>query len=137
MSKFSRSTSPAGENILAVEFTCSEKNALWKATKEELFELSIGTLAEDGFLSKENVKGLIMIKTPYAYPIYRKDYAGHLKRLLDYVNNYRDITVLGRCGEFIYMDVDKCIRRSFDCAKGLLKKYKNQKVTEPAETRMV
>ena len=126
MNKFSTATSPSKDNIIALEFTCHRESALWKVSKEELFEMSIGTLTEDGFLSKEDVKELLLIKAPYAYPIYRKDYAGHLKRLLDYVHEYEGLTTLGRTGEFMYMDVDKCMRRAFDYVNDFLKENREK-----------
>jgi protoporphyrinogen oxidase len=114
MNEFSSRTSPPGENILAVEITCMQDSPVWTATKEELFDMCIGNLAEDGFLTPSDVKRLFLVKAPYAYPIYRKDYRVNLNRLTGYLKKYRSLATLGRCGEFIYMDVDKCMRRAFN-----------------------
>ena len=120
MNKFSLATSPPGDNMLTVEFTCKRESNLWQMSKEELFEIFIGTLPKDGVISKEDVKELFLIKAPHAYPIYRKGYARHLNKLLQYVQSYEGITTLGRTGEFMYMDLDKCMRKAFDCANNLL-----------------
>lgn len=125
MNNFSLHTSPPGENILAVEITCRENSTVWRATKEELFNMCIDNLAEDGFLSRGDVKELFLAKAPYAYPIYRKDYIVHLNRLLDYLKKYGSLTTLGRCGEFMYMDIDKCIRRAFDFIDGHVSDFKS------------
>lgn len=122
MSEFSPYTSPAGENIITVEIPCLRDSAAWKAPKEELFDMCIGALAEDGFVGPGDVKRLFLIKDPFAYPIYRKDYAGHLDRLLEYLKKYKSLATLGRCGEFMYMDIDKCMVRAFDFVDKLLKK---------------
>lgn len=116
MNEFSPGTSPPGENILMVEMPCLRDSIAWKASKEELFDMCIGSLAEDGFLLPGDVKRLLLIRAPHAYPIYRKDYAPNLKRLLDYIDERKGVSTLGRLGEFMYMDIDGCMRRAFDFA---------------------
>ena len=116
MNQFSPLTSPSGENILMVEIPCLKASPAWTAPKEVLFNMCIGSLAEDGFIGPGDVKRLLLVRTPSAYPIYRKDYAPNLKRVLDYIHMQGGISTLGRTGEFMYMDVDKCMRRAFDVA---------------------
>jgi protoporphyrinogen oxidase len=123
MNEFSLKTSPENENIIMIEIPCLKDSAAWTASKEELFDMCIGSLAKDGILGPGDVKRLMLIRAPYAYPIYRKDYAVNLKNLLDYVNEQEGISTLGRTGEFIYMDIDKCMRRAFDFADNFLKYY--------------
>jgi protoporphyrinogen oxidase len=114
MNEFSLNTSQPGENIIAVEIPCLADSAIWRETKEALFNMCISTLAEDGFIGPGDIKRLFLVKAQYAYPIYRKDYAVHLTRLIDYLNKYKSLATLGRCGEFRYMDIDECIKRAFD-----------------------
>lgn len=125
MNNFSPRTSPPGENIIMIEITCSKDSTAWVATKEELFDICIGSLAEDGFLGIGDVKRLFLIKAPYAYPIYRKDYAVHLKQLMDYLKRYNSLATLGRCGEFMYMDIDKCMKRAFDFVDNHIKEVRD------------
>jgi len=119
MNQFSPHTSPSGENIIMVEIPCHRDSPAWTATKEELFNMCIGNLSEDGFLTPGDVKRLLLVRAPNAYPIYRKDYDPNLKTVFDYINDRDGISTLGRTGEFMYMDVDKCMRRAFDCADRL------------------
>jgi len=116
MNQFSPSTSPPGENILMVEIPCLKDSPAWTASKEELFNMCIGSLSENGFLGPGDVKRLLLVRVPNAYPIYRKDYAVNLKQVFDFINLRERIFTLGRTGEFMYMDVDKCMRRAFDFA---------------------
>ncbi|MBI3318371.1 MAG: FAD-dependent oxidoreductase [Candidatus Omnitrophica bacterium] len=120
MNKFSARTSPPGENIVAVEIPALRESPLWRASKEELFDRCIGSLEEDGILHREEVKRLFLVKAPYAYPIYRKGYAGHLQVLIDDLKSRPGLHTLGRSGEFMYMDADQCIQRAFDLADRLL-----------------
>lgn len=114
MNEFSIHTSLSGENIIAVEIPCLRDSTIWTATKEELFNMCIAAMAEDGFIAPGDVKRLFLAKAPYAYPIYRKDYAVHLNRFMDYLKKYKSLATLGRCGEFMYMDIDECMKRAFD-----------------------
>lgn len=114
MNKFSPKTSPPGENILAVEIPCLRESETWRAGAEELFQICIGSLAGDGILGPGDVKKLLLVKAPHAYPIYRKGYKPHLDRVLAYIRSLAGLDTLGRSGEFIYMDADVCIRRAFE-----------------------
>jgi protoporphyrinogen oxidase len=117
---FSPSTSPGGENIVAIEISCLRDSAAWNASREELFDMCIGSLAADGFLSPGDVKRLLLVKAPDTYPIYQVGYAAHLRRVLDHIHSRRCVSTLGRTGEFSYMDSDVCIRRAFNLADALL-----------------
>ncbi|MCX5807065.1 MAG: FAD-dependent oxidoreductase [Proteobacteria bacterium] len=121
MNKFSPGTSPPSDNIIAIEMPCLEDSPIWSASKEEIFQMSSGNLAHDGILLPGDVKKLLLVKAPYAYPVYRKDYAPHLKKVLAHVRSYPQLETLGRSGEFLYLDADMCMRRAFDLAAGLLK----------------
>lgn len=116
MNEFSPKTSPVEDNILAVEITCAKDSYIYTATKEELFDMCIGSLAEDGFLNPGDVKRLFLIKAEHAYPMYRKDYAVHLTKVMDYLESLKSLVTLGRSGEFRYMDIDECMKRAFDLA---------------------
>lgn len=120
MNSFSARTSPPGENILGVEIPCIENSTAWRASKEELFEICSESLAEDGFLSPGDVTGLVLARASHAYPVYRLDYARHLEKLLEYLQNFRSLSTLGRCGEFKYMDIDQCMRGAFALADELV-----------------
>ncbi|MFC2140421.1 FAD-dependent oxidoreductase [Candidatus Auribacterota bacterium] len=119
LNKFSSKTSPFDENILTVEIPCTRDSAAWTATKEDLFKMCIESLTKDGFLTPTDVKKLLLIKAPYAYPIYHKNYAVNLQKLVEYIKQHDGIEILGRNGEFSYMDIDRCIRRAFDLAEKL------------------
>jgi protoporphyrinogen oxidase len=119
MNKFSPFTSPSHDNIVAVEIPALKDSKAWIASKEELFDMCIGSLAEDGFLGPGDVKRLLLIKASHAYPIYKKNYAVHLHRILEFIKNENGLDTLGRSGEFMYMDADVCMKRAFDLADSL------------------
>jgi len=123
MNEFSPHTSPPGDNIVVVEIPCLRGSAAWTAPKEELFDMCIQSLAQDGFLSPGDVKRLLLVRMPHAYPIYRRNYAPHLERVLGYLGEHPRLFALGRCGEFMYMDVDRCMRHAFELADEMTEKH--------------
>jgi len=122
MNEFSPATSPEGENILGLEMPAYHGSPLWGAGKEEIFDMCAGSLAQEGFLQPGDVKGLILLKAPDAYPIYKKDYTGHLKRVCDFIESRDRIFSFGRCGGFMYMDIDVCVQKGLALADTLLSK---------------
>ena len=121
MNKFSPGTSPPSDNIIAVEIPCFEGSPMWSASREEIFQICAENLAHDEILFPGDVKKLLLVKAPYAYPVYRKDYGPHLKKVLAHVRSHPRLDTLGRSGEFLYLDADMCMRRAFDLATRLLK----------------
>jgi len=119
MNGFSRYSSSDKENIVCVEIPCLIDSSTWKANKEDLFDICIDSLSKDGFIRRNDVKKLFLVKAPHAYPVYRKDYAVHLARIKGYLKNYKSLISLGRCGEFRYMDIDECMKRAFRFADNL------------------
>ena len=47
------------------------------------------------------------------------------------VRRRQGMSTLGRTGEFMYMDSDKCMRRSFDFADRLLKQFDILPIPQP------
>ena len=125
LNEFSPNSSPPGENIIMVEIPCFRDSTAWKASKEELYDMCADSLAKDGILGPGEVKHLFLLKAPCAYPSYRKDYAVHLERLMTYLKKYNSLATLGRCGEFMYMDIDICMKRAFDFVDNLLRNFQN------------
>lgn len=114
MNKFCPDLSPEDENMLALEFTCHQDDALWQASKEELFEISIEHLEKDNVLKREEVKDIFVLKARYGYPIYRSDYKQHLDHILSYLDAIENFHVVGRPGRYMYMDMDQGLQEAFD-----------------------
>jgi protoporphyrinogen oxidase len=117
MNTFSPHTSPPGHNILMIGVPCVPGSVGWEVSKEELFDMCIGPLSSDGFLDPGDVLGLVQIKSPAAYPVYRKGYRADLSRVLAYIAERGQLDTLGRCGEFRYQDVDRCMQHAFRLAE--------------------
>ncbi|MBN1675449.1 MAG: FAD-dependent oxidoreductase [Kiritimatiellae bacterium] len=117
LNAFSAATSPAGENMIALEIPCRPGDAAWTATADELVERCSGALEQDGILTRADIDRARVVKTPHAYPVYRKDYAEHLARVREFLRPIEPLELLGRTGEFMYLDTDQCIRRAWERAE--------------------
>lgn len=119
ISKFSPRACPPGENMIALEIPCGKGTQAWHAGAEELFEMCLPSLEKQKLLSRQDVTSCVVIKSPDAYPIYRRDYSGHLDKVQSYIRSQARLYLLGRTGEFMYMDLDQCMRRAFDLADNI------------------
>lgn len=116
MNSFSPQSSPPGRNILTVDIPCVLGSAGWEVSKEELFDMCIGSLSADGFLDPGDVLDLVQVRSPAAYPVYRKGYRGELARVRAHLAAHDELSTLGRCGEFRYQDIDGCMQGAFRMA---------------------
>jgi protoporphyrinogen oxidase len=117
---------PPDENMLALEFTCHPGDELWQAADRELQRMSIRYLERDGILKRSEIKDVFVLKAPYGYPVYLHGYRPHLQAVRDYIRYTRNLDVVGRSGNYQYMDMDQCMAKGFDLVddlerRGLLK----------------
>jgi protoporphyrinogen oxidase len=117
MDKFCDTLSPPGENMLAVEFSCHRADDLWTMSDQELFELSLPCLEQDGILTRRDVSKLFLVRAMHAYPIRYHGFQEHLDNVLGYVQAQPNLDVLGRTGEYRYIDSDQCMERAFALAE--------------------
>ena len=103
--------------MLAVEFSCHHGDDMWMMSEKELFELSLPYLENDGIISREQVSKLFVVRAAHAYPIRYYDFQGHLDNVLGYVRKQPNLDVLGRTGEYRYIDSDQCMERAFTLAE--------------------
>ena len=107
--RFCASLCPDDENIIACEMTCHFGDATWNLSDDQLTELVVNGMSEDGFLGKDEVVKSYVLRRRHAYPFYTVDYKRHLRSVQAYINSVPGLTSLGRTGGFKYMDIDQCI----------------------------
>jgi len=125
MDQFCDTLCPSGENMLAVEFSCHHGDDMWVMSEKELFELSLPYLENDGILSREQVSKLFVVRAAHAYPIRYYDFQGHLDNVLGYVRKQPNLDVLGRTGEYRYIDSDQCMERAFTLAEQIADAFRS------------
>ncbi len=113
-SQFSPDLNPQGENLLALELSPPSPQDHSLQTSEKISDDILRSLRTDIDLDLNKIKNCFTFEIPYAYPIYDYTYQKHLQKIKDFVAQYPSLEILGRSGEFRYMDSDRCIRRAFD-----------------------
>jgi protoporphyrinogen oxidase len=114
MNRFSEETSPQGENILAAEIPNSPEAEDWDVPAEALFERCIPFLEKDGFLRRQEVSRLLLVKARNAYPVYGLGYRASLDKVLGWTAAQENLLTLGRSGEFHYKDSDQCMKKAHE-----------------------
>ncbi len=72
------------------------------------------------------IKDVFVLKAPYGYPVYLHGYRPHLQSVREYISYTRNLDVVGRSGNYQYMDMDQCMAKGFELVddlerRGLLK----------------
>jgi|ETN02SMinimDraft_2_1059926.scaffolds.fasta_scaffold03554_2 protoporphyrinogen oxidase len=126
INKFSPKMCPPDENMIGIEISCKEEDDVWKYSKEQLFEYCIKYLEKDKIIKRDEVKKIFVLKARYAYPIFFKDYGKNLKPIQDYIDSIPNFKVIGRVGEYEYIDIDQCIAKSFNLVDNITPKLKGK-----------
>ena len=121
MDKFCDTLSPPGENMLAVEFSCHSGDKLWKMSEQELLALSLPHLDQDGIISGEDITKSFVVRAAHAYPIRYYGFREHLDNVLQFIREQPNLDVLGRTGEYRYIDSDQCMERAIALAERIAK----------------
>jgi len=117
---FSKKMSPANKTSLLVEFFCWENDKIWNASKEELFELSIKWLEKLGFVRRKEVIDYFVHKEKYAYPVYDLKYKENLSKVKNYLNQFRNLLLIGRAGCFRYNNQDHALEMGILAARSII-----------------
>jgi protoporphyrinogen oxidase len=95
--------------ILALEYWCNEPDALWSADDGELIELGKREISETGLVGAEDIVDGYVQKINKCYPVYSVGYQKKLEPIINYMNEMRGLTAIGRYGSFKYNNQDHSI----------------------------
>jgi protoporphyrinogen oxidase len=110
-----------GKTSLVLEFFCTEGDAIWSRSDEELCQVAIDVLADRlRFFDKREVIGGFAVRAKQAYPIYTLGYSEPLAALKDYVRSFTNLEIIGRGGTFRYNNADHSIETGLLSALNLL-----------------
>jgi len=106
---YSRYNAPKGFTSLCVEITCFENDKVWK--DKYLGEKVIKQLLDLGIVKmSQEPEVLGMAKYAHAYPLYTFDYKQRLKEVFDKLIAYKNLKVIGRTGNFSYLNMWECLK---------------------------
>ncbi len=120
MRNFSHAMSPVGKTSLFLEFFCTEGDATWNMTADELFEEAITHLEACGFTDRSKVRTYYHIREKNVYPIYDLEYKDYLGTIKTYLDKFENLYYIGRPGRFRYNNQDHSLEMGMLAAKGII-----------------
>jgi protoporphyrinogen oxidase len=115
---FSDDLVPEGCSSIIGEISVNPGDGVYEMSDSQLTEQLIRWLSKEGFILPEDVCETDVRRIKYAYPVYDLDYTANtdiIRRWYEEVG----IRPLGRFAEFIYINMDSCIRNAKNLAEEL------------------
>jgi protoporphyrinogen oxidase len=116
-SNYSPYVAPPGKSSVLAEVTCPFHGEIWKTKDEELIDRVIDDLHTLKILRMQDICFSRVRKTQYAYVINDLNHDENMGIIREYLTE-KDISSLGRFGEFAYLNMDDCVGRARAYSKG-------------------
>jgi protoporphyrinogen oxidase len=117
-SNFSDRVAPPGTSSAVAEITCDAGDEIWNASDEGLVEHVVERADALGVFRRSEVVLSRVARTRYAYVVFDQDH----RRNLDLVRAYAakiGLELLGRFGQFDYINTDQVLLRALDLSSKL------------------
>ncbi len=115
-SNFSDRVSPEGTSSAVAEITCEAGDAVWSAKDEALVEHVVANADRHGVFRRADVIFSRVARTRYAYVVFDRYHRHNLDLVEAYMAKI-GLHLLGRFGQFDYINTDQVILRAFDLAR--------------------
>ncbi|MHB0867177.1 MAG: NAD(P)/FAD-dependent oxidoreductase [Thermoleophilia bacterium] len=112
---------PGGKSSIVAEYFCFAGDDVWNMDDQDLVDLTVSDLDKRlGFLKQEDVIDGFVVRVPKAYPMYELGYDEPLKTVMDYVDGFSNLQIVGRYGTYKYNNMDHSIKTGILAARNLL-----------------
>jgi protoporphyrinogen oxidase len=111
---------PKGKTHIVAEYFCFKNDDIWNSTDEELTSMTVKHLEKLGLISKEDVFDSCIVKVAKAYPVFEVGYNEYYSRILNYLNNFKNLHITGRTGMFKYYNIDHAIESGREVADKII-----------------
>lgn len=112
---------PAGKSSIVAEYFCFAGDDVWNMDDQDLVDLTVRDLDQRlGFLKQEEVIEGFVVRVPKAYPMYELGYEEPLNKVMDYVDSFSNLQIVGRYGTYKYNNMDHSIKTGILAARNLL-----------------
>lgn len=108
-----------GVTSLALEVFSSPGDATWEGEDAALVDRAVADLERVGWARPGEVAASWVRRMPEAYPIYRRGYRDHLRRVTERLRRWPRLSLVGRTGSFRYMNVDGVVEECFGLCRRL------------------
>ncbi len=118
---------PEGKTHIVAEYFCFKGDNIWSATDDELTALTVEQLEKLKFITQEDVLDSCIVRVPGAYPVFEVGYSEHYAKVIEYLNNFKNLHIMGRTGMFKYYNMDRAIESGMEVAEDILIKHSRTK----------
>lgn len=112
-SNYSHYTTPENKSSILAEITCHFQDKTWKTNDQDIAQQVIDDLSNLKIIQKQDVIFSLVKRTKYAYVVNDLNYRINIQTIKSYLAE-KQIDCIGRFGEFIYFNMDDCVRRAQD-----------------------
>ncbi len=106
--------------VVALEYWCYDQDAIWTVPDAELVRRATQEFARSGLLKGSHVLDGRVTRIRGSYPVYRAGYKELLKPIIQFLNNLKGLTVIGRSACFKYNNQDHSMLMGILAAENLL-----------------
>jgi protoporphyrinogen oxidase len=111
---------PEGKTHLVVEYFCFKEDAIWTATDTALAQRTVRELGGLGIIEPEEVLDSAVLRVPNAYPLFEVDYIEKQKCIVEYLDRFSNLELVGRGGQFEYYNTDHAMESGIAAAEAIM-----------------
>ena len=116
---------PKEEVWIGAEYTCSEKDMLWKMSDKEIIYFVGKELEKIGVIDTDDIKDYHIEKIKKAYPSYFDTYE-EIDKLIEYINSFDNLFCVGRNGQHRYNNMDHSMMTSIEAVNNIIENNHNK-----------
>lgn len=107
-------------SILCLEYWCYFEDPAWSESDEYFINLAKNEARSTGLTRDAEISAGHIVRIPRCYPVYFSNYKQVIRPLQDYLNNIRNLYVIGRYGAYKYNNQDHSIIMGILAAENIL-----------------
>ncbi len=113
---------PEGKTHVVAEFFCFKDDKIWSSSDEELTAITVENLEKLGFIKESEVIDSCVVRAAKAYPLMEVGYREPYEKIMQYIENFKNLRPIGRGGLFKYYNMDRAMESGIEVAEEILGK---------------
>lgn len=106
--------------ILSLEYWCYSDERIWSEEDGVLFEMAKADIQMSGLIGEKKIFRGKVVRINKCYPVYDRQFKGHMAAIRQYLSSIRGLQVIGRGGSFKYNNQDHSILMGIRAAQNIL-----------------
>ncbi len=121
MDNWNADLSPKGTTSLVFEVTCNEGDSVWLMSDVEIVDMVTQSfIKEFNLISKQDLLGSYVHRAPKEYPVYHIGYKKDVAKIKDFLQQFKNLQLIGRNGIFRYNNMDHSIEMGLFAAWNII-----------------